>query len=125
MRYYLDLWTRFLDRFKKTGADPDVTHYVLSLGSQHATTGIYAKSYAGGAMIQMVIAGRSTATFLSGMGVFVRADAVGVTDSAVSEGDKIEDAGGTYYQVETVKPHKFGGTLIFYEAQLRHLPFHA
>ena len=121
----LDLWTKFLDRFKKTGADPDVTHYVLSLGSQHATTGIYAKSYAAGATIQMAIVGRSTQTFLSGMGMFVRADAVGVTDSAVSEGDEIKDDASTYYRVETVKTHKFGDVIIFYEAQLTHLPFHA
>lgn len=120
----LDLWTKFIQKFKKTGADPDVTHYVLSLGSQHATTGIYTKSYAAGATIEMAIVGRATQTFLSGMGLFVRADAVGITDSAVSEGDEIKDASSTYYRVETVKPHYFGDVLIFYEAQLTHLPFH-
>lgn len=113
-----------LARFKKTGANPDVTHYVLSLGAQNATTGQYAKSYAAGVTIQMVLIGRVAKDFLTGTGIFVRADAVGLTDTAISEGDEIKDAAGTYYRVETVLPHYFGDTLICYEAQLTHLPFH-
>ena len=122
---HLDKWDSFLRRFKQIGGNPDVTHYVLSLGAQHATTGQYARSFAAGATIQMIIVSRSSITFLVGTGIFVRADAVGVTDTAVSQGDEIKDDGGTYFRVETVKPHYFGDTVMFYEAQLTHLPFHA
>lgn len=121
----LSFWSVILTRFKRTGASLDVTHYVLSLGAQNATTGIYAKSFAAGATIQMVIAGRTSQDLIAGLGTFVQYDAVGVSDTSVSEGDEIKDDAANYYRVESVKKHYFGDKLDVVEAQLSHMPFHA
>lgn len=120
----LNPYARLIRRIKSLGASVDVTHYVLSLGAQDGTTGIYAKSFAAGATIEMPIVGKAAMQMVTGMGVIFRSDAVGFTKDAISEGDEIKDSSGVYYVIDSIKSHYVGDQLIFYECQLTHLPLH-
>jgi len=111
-------------RITGLGASVDVTHYVLSLGAQDGTTGIYAKSFAGAATIEMLIVGKAAMQMVTAMGVIFRSDAVGFTKDTISEGDEIKDSAGTYYVIDSIKSHYVGDQLIAYECQLTHLPLH-
>lgn len=119
-----NLFADVLARFEATGASAAVTHYVLSLGAQNGTTGCYAESYAAGATIHMMIFTKATQRFLQGTGISVRRDAMGLTDTAVSEGDKVKDANNLYYRVTAVKPHPWGNISVFYEVDLTYNPYH-
>jgi hypothetical protein len=119
-----NLFTNLVERFNSIGAAVTVTHYTLSLGSQNASTGCYAETYSAGATINMVILTRTTQNLVQGTGLYVKLDALGVTDTAVCEGDKILDAASTYYRVVNVVVHSFANTNVYYEAQLSTVPFH-
>lgn len=120
----LELYEKLVKRITGLGVSINVTHYVLSLGAQDGTTGIYAKSFAAGATIEMVIVGRAAMQTVTSMGVIFRSDAVGFTKDATSEGDEIKNDAGTYYVIDSIKAHYIGDQLIFYECQLTHMPLH-
>ena len=117
------LFTDILTRFEATGADAAATHYVLSLGAANATTGAYAETYAAGVSIHMPIFSKATQHLLIGTGFYVRKGLLGFTDTAVTEGNKIKDAGNLYYKILAVRPHHWGDIIVLYECDLEYNPF--
>jgi hypothetical protein len=103
----------------------DVTHYVVSLGAAHGTTGQYAISYAAGATIEAIIQTRASQRNLYGTGLYVRTDALMLTLTAVSEGDEIKDGNDLYFKVDAVRVHPVGDVTVEYEVDLIYLPLHA
>ena len=98
-----------------------VTTYTLSLGAADATTGQYAKSYAAGSDITMVILSKAAAHLLYGSGYHIKKDALGLTSTSVSEGDRIKQTIGAvdyYYVVVSCVPQQVGDVIAFYAADL-------
>ena len=122
--HYTNLYIQLKRRVEQLGASTNVSHYVLSLGAQDATTGQYAKSFAGAATIEMVIVGRANRQLTTEMGTIFHSDAVGYTRDTVSEGDEIKDASSTYYVVDGKTSHYIGDQLVCHECQLTHMPLH-
>ena len=106
------------------GASLNVTHYTLSLGAEDADTGWPAATLSAGTTITMAIVSRGSQQLLTGMGVHVKADVVGLTGTAVAEGDEIKDDSSRYYVVLTNVPHVVGDQTVFYEAQMNYQPLH-
>lgn len=124
MSHYTDMYAQLKRRIEQLGASTNVTHYILSLGAQDAETGQYAKSFAAGATIQMLIISRAARHIVTSMGVIMHCDALGFTKDTVNEGDEIKDSSSTYYVIDSVKSHYVGDKLIVYECQLIHMPLH-
>ena len=114
------LFADILARFEATGADSEVTQYLLTLGAANATTGCYAESFSAGTTIHMPIFSRTSQFLIIGTGFHVRKSHLGFTETAVMEGDKILDANSFYYKVTAVRPHYWGDVLVFYEADLEY-----
>jgi len=106
-----------LDGFKAVSRFQNVTRRALSLGDQDSTTGWYDKHY-NESSIKMAIVSQSQATKLTGMGVYVSRDAVGITQDEVSPGDEIVDYHGNFYDVETVENTMIHDVLSHYVCQL-------
>ena len=123
MSTFTGLYDRFAAKLRFIGASLDVTRRTLSLGVADGETGWYAKSYAN-TTIEMVILGRAATLMLIESGLYVKRDAVGLTKTAVIEGDEVMDAASRYYTVESVTPHCVGDLLVFYECQLVYNAFH-
>ena len=124
MSHYTLLYEQLKRKIVQLGASVNVTRYVLSLGAQDAETGHYAKSFAAGATIEMVIISRAARHMVTGMGVTFAADAIGFTRDTTAEGDEIKDSAANYYVVDSIKSHYVGDQLVFYECQLTHLQLH-
>lgn len=123
MSTFTGLYDRFAAKLRFIGANLNVTRKTLSLGAADAETGWYAKSYAD-TTIEMIILGRTATLMLIEAGLFIKRDAVGLTTTAIIEGDEIMDAASRYYTVESVTPHCVGDLLVFYECQLVYNAFH-
>jgi len=78
-----------------------VTLGVLTLGAADATTGIYAPSYATSTIYMGISAKGQNITKLTA-GYYNKYDYVGVSDSAVLEGDQVTDSQGIMYEVMQV-----------------------
>jgi UDP-N-acetylglucosamine enolpyruvyl transferase len=115
------LYNQLLAKVTALGASVDVTHYTLSLGAQDAVTGIPAKSYSVGTTIEMLLFGKAAQQILTGTGLYVRTDAVGLTKTLVSQGDKIKNAANHYYTVESAVPNPIGDIVIFFTVNLTYL----
>lgn len=114
-------------RMKALGVSLNVTKYAVSLGSANATTGLYAISYDGGSTIEMPIFTLASQKMLTGMGLYVKTDALGLTSSSVALFDKIKlTISGTdyYYRVVAIRPHPWGDSIAFYEVDLQYLELH-
>lgn len=112
------LYNVLLAKVTGLGASVSVTHYTLSLGAPDAVTGIPAKTYSAGATIEMLLFGKAAQQILTGIGIYVKTDAVTFTKTAVSDGDKIKDANNLYYIAESVVPNSIGNIIIFYTVNL-------
>jgi len=89
----------------------------LSLGSQDATTGWYAKSFSE-STISMVILRRGQSFSAGGVGFYAVYDYTGFTADTVAEGDEIKDADSVYFTVKTVGAEKWGDQLSHYVCEL-------
>ncbi len=97
----------------------------LSLGAQDSVTGWYAENWSQ-KPIEMFIAQKGAGQQLTGMGIYIGEDAVGVTPSPnVSVGNEIEDANGTFYEVKAVRTIPFTGKTKYQVCDLVKLPLHA
>ena len=106
--------------FKKTG-DPDVTHRALVLGDRDGVTGWRQKTFSE-SPIEMIIVPQAATHLMKLAGVFVRLDAVGVSDEEDLEvGDEIEDADGNFWEIKTVRDHEYGDVRV---CDLTKLPLH-
>jgi hypothetical protein len=109
-------------RVEALGADIEVTHYELTLGDANATTGIPAQTYSEGTAIDMIILSKAATQILTGTGLYVKRDALGLTKTAVAEGDRIKDADDNYYTVTSVLPQPVGDVMAYYQADLIYNP---
>ena len=116
------LYTTAQTQLEALDADLTVTHYTLTLGDADATTGIPAKTYSEGAEITMIILSKAATRILQGTGFYVRRDALGLTETAVAEGDRVKDADDNYYTVVSVQPNMVGDITAFYAADLTYNP---
>ena len=120
----LDIYPTITTIIKNMGASLNVTHYTLTLGDQNATTGLYPKNYSAGTTIEMPIFSKSAQQNLTAIGIYLKAEHTGFTQTAITEGDEIKDDADNYYRVDYVKANYVGDQLIYYEAGLSHLPLH-
>lgn len=112
----------FKEKIKRLGVSINVTRYALSLGNADAITGWYAKSFTE-STIETVIISKGLQSILTGTGIYIRMNAIGLTDDEIAEGDELKDASGTYYRVETVTNEKIGDRSIFKQCDLTELPY--
>ena len=127
MPQFSTLYATVLAALKKVEptATFNVTHKTLSLGDALTPTGWFASQYSVGATIEMIILSKASQQFLTGTGEYVRTDALGLTLTAVSDGDKIIDANGLKYKVTGVRPHPIGNLNVTYAVDLTYLPLEA
>ena len=104
------------------GVDLTVTHKTLSLGAENATTGVPAVSYSAGDTITLMLFSKAAQQILRDTGIYVKSDAIGLTTTAISEGDRILDQNSNTYTVVAVKPNPVGDIMVYYEAELTLLP---
>jgi len=113
-----NLFEKLKRSFVRAGASIEVTLKSLSLGSQHATTGIYIKGYAS-STIDMVLIGKNVVLQQTAVGAYTQTEQLGITDTQVFEGDEIEDADGYTFLIIKVTPQNIGDQNVFYECVLR------
>ncbi len=78
-----------------------VTLKALTLGAQDSTAGIYAQTY-GSATISMNLSPKGQSHMQTALGYATKYEVSGVTSAIVYEGDLIQDAEGTIYEVKQV-----------------------
>jgi hypothetical protein len=103
-----------------TYASFTVTYYNLFLGGQDGTTGWYQKGYVTES-ITMLIVDKSNSRMLSGLGLYSRHDAVGLTNYAVKIGGVVKDTFGEYYQIMGMLKHTWGDQFGYYACDLSKL----
>ena len=116
-------WNNFLKAAERLGSCA-VTRRALSLGAQDSTTGWYAKSFAETSIKMFIVSRAASSTHLP-PGVYVRTEYLGLTRDTVALGDEIKDADNDYYEIKTIRKHKIGATLYFYECDLTLLHLHS
>jgi hypothetical protein len=119
---FTSLYTTVKTRLETLGADFTVTHYTLTIGDADATTGVPATTYSEGASIEMIILSKAASQILQGTGLYVKLDCLGLTQTAISEGDRIKDADNHYYTAATVQPNMVGDQLAYYSVDLTFQP---
>lgn len=118
------LWEKLVSRYKRKGTDINVSWYQLTLGSQHATTGIYAKSYASAQTKEMIVVVGEAMDELTSLGLYTENDALGLSQFIPEAGDKIKDSQTHYYMIDAVYPYEIGDLIFFYVNVLTRMPFH-
>ena len=120
------LWATIRSRFiQLNGGDAttlNVSHRVMSLGAENATTGKYPKQYAAGATIQMIITPKSAQNLMYEIGVTGKYEVNGLTDTNVTEGDYIMNQNNQYYLVDTKQPVPWGNITSHYHCSLTYQP---
>ena len=103
-------------------SDPSfaVTYYNLFLGDQDAVTGWYQKGYVIESVTMAVIP-KGNVQILSGLGLYSRHDAVGLTNYSVETGGIIKDAFEDHYLIVGMQPFKWGDVFVYYACDLKHL----
>jgi len=104
-------------RLEQLGVSTEVTYYALALGAQDSETGQYAQGFTP-STIDMILVPHEPSFVVLPSGVDSQNVATGYTDTQVFEGDRIEDANGLDYVVNTVVEHAFGDKTIYYECEL-------
>lgn len=124
MTTFATLYDIVITRLKTVEPDVsfNVTQYALTVGDANATTGIPAITYGEGATIEMVILSKAASQILQGTGLYIRRDALGLTKTAVAEGDRIKDADDHIYTVVSVAPNPVGDVMAYYQADLTYNP---
>jgi hypothetical protein len=97
-----------------------VTYYHLFLGDQDSTTGWYQKGYVI-QTIRMLIMSRAVVQRASGLGIYSRHDAVGITNYDVEVGSVVKDAFDTHYLIKGLRPHMWGNQFGYYSCDLAEL----
>jgi len=97
-----------------------VTYYNLFLGDQDAVTGWYQRGFTSEA-IRMAIIPKGNVQVLSGLGLYSRHDAVGLTNYDVETGSIVKDAFDTYYLIVGLQPHKWGNEFVYFAVDLEEL----
>jgi hypothetical protein len=97
-----------------------VTYYHLFLGNQDAMTGWYRTGYTIES-IRMVVIPRGNVRALSGLGLYSRHDAVGLTNYAVEVGSIVKDAFDRHYVIRGLQPHTWGNQFGYYSCDLAEL----
>lgn len=120
----LKVWNNLISNLKRHCTNINVSYYQLTLGTQHATTGIYAKSFAAAQTKEMAIITNEDRDIATSLGFFIDGDAIGFSFFMPEFGDQIKDAGNIYYVVENVVPNEAGDKTFFYVSQLLRMPFH-
>lgn len=72
----------------------------------------------------MLVLSKAATQILAGTGLHVKTDALGLTETAVAEGDKIKHtvaAVDRYYVVDSVVPQPVGNLIAYYEVNLTYL----
>jgi hypothetical protein len=72
----------------------------------------------------MMIVPRSMTSTALKCGVYPHYQVSGFHLDPCKEGDEIEDVTGNYYLIETIQPHYFGDSLVYYESNLHKLNIH-
>ena len=110
---------------KSVSATCDVTHYSLVLGDRDGVTGWREKTW-NETTIKMIIILKGGSPSKLVPGTFVKYDAVGLTDTAVEEGDEIKLSTGEYYEVKSVYPilNVTPDRIDHYRCDLTELPLH-
>ena len=100
----------------------DVTRRKLQLSHRDSVTGWYIANYVN-STIEMIVVSRAASTTLLPPGVYVRLDAVGLTQDVVEIGDQVNTTTGAHYEVKAVRLHYLGDSFWFRECDLTLLPF--
>jgi hypothetical protein len=95
-----------------------VNYYSLFLGNQDSVTGQFQKGYVPES-IRMAIVPKAFVSRLSGLGLYSRHDAVGITNYEVRVGCIVQDTHGTYYEIMSRQPHTWGDQFGYYSVDLR------
>jgi len=94
------------------------------LGSRDSITGWYEPFWEDNDS-EMVIISRGATSMALAAGVYVRLDAIGLTQDPMQEGDQIYVEGSRlYYEVKSAKPIHILGSFSHYECDLTLLPLH-
>jgi hypothetical protein len=101
----------------------NVTLRTLTLGTQDATTGWYAKTFAD-STIKMVIQKKGSQLIGTNMGVYAKHTLSGFTQGVVVEGDEIKDSYLNYYEVHSTEDIPLADSLLCRECELVKLPIH-
>jgi len=111
------LWSTVLAKIEAQGISCDVTLKTLSLGAADATTGQYSQYYAD-STIKMIMEGANGQFSVLGAGTHNQLSAKGHTNSAVHDGDVIEDDAGFDWKILSAVPIYTGDILLFYNVAL-------
>lgn len=105
--------------------DFSVTKRALTLGSTpDSVTGWYAKTFTDSTK-EVIIVMKGSSTMNLPAGLWVRTDALGLTQDAFVEGDEIYySTSQTYYEVKAIRNHYLGNNFYFRELDLMELPLH-
>ena len=95
-----------------------VTYYNLFLGDQDAVTGWYQKGYTIESVVMAVIP-KGNVQLLSGLGLYSRHDAVGLTNYDVETGSIIKNQDDIYYLVVGIEPYYWGNTFGYNACDMR------
>lgn len=109
-------------RLETLGADFAATTYALQVGDADTTTGVPALTYGEATEIEAIILSRAATQILQGTGLYVKLDALGLTQTALNEGDRVKDADDNMYTVVTVQPNMVGDILAYYSLELVYQP---
>ena len=119
-----DLFDDLVRSFEDEGGSCDVTRKALILGDRDSETGWRAKNFSE-TTIKMIIIPRGATQSALKAGTYVRLDAVGLTDTLLSEADEVKTSGGTYYEVKAIRNHSITpDTVEYYECDLTKLRLH-
>ena len=112
------LYTIVKARLEQLGASFTVTHYTLEVGDANSTTGVPALTYGEGTETEAIILSRAATQILQGTGLYVKLDALALTQTDIAEGDRIKDADDNMYAVTTKTPNTVGDILAYYSLDL-------
>lgn len=113
-----DLFLLLKKKWSEHGRTLDLTLRTLTLGSADLTTGWYSKSF-NTSTIQMAILYKATQRSLLHAGIFMSQEAVGITKTAVREGDEILDANANTFTVLAVHDHNILDQFMFNQCDLK------
>jgi hypothetical protein len=97
-----------------------VTYYNLFLGDQDAVTGWFRKGFTIES-VTMAIIPKGNVQVLSGLGLYSRHDAVGLTNYSVKTGSIVKDSFDAYYLIVGLEPWKWGNQFVYYACDLEEL----
>lgn len=116
------LYVTVKSRLEQLGADFTITYYALTVGDADSTTGVPALTYGEGTEAEAIILSRAATQILQGTGLYVKLNALALTQTDIAEGDRIKDADDNMYTVTTKTPNTVGDILAYYSLDLTYNP---